>query len=307
MIYYIKHKDIDKSKWDSCITKSQNGSIYALSWYLDTLADSWDAIIEDDYHSVMPLPYKRKAFIHYIYTPPFTQQLGIFSKSETNSLKAGAFINKIPSAYKIVDMNLNHANQIPDNAHQFRMCNNYELKLNKKYEALFKAFSTNTKRNIKKGNQLLHVEQTGNISSIINIFIENKGKEINNLKQNDYQKLNNLLNIAKAKQLLKSYTVKTTNDETCAGAHFLKSFNRYIFLFSGTDIVGRKNHALFVLINAFIQEHAGQQAILDFEGSDIQGLKRLYCSFGAENKPYASIRISQFPKMILNLLGKNNF
>ena len=34
-IKYVKHKDIDKVKWDACIDNAPNALIYAYSYYLD--------------------------------------------------------------------------------------------------------------------------------------------------------------------------------------------------------------------------------------------------------------------------------
>ena len=36
----------------------------------------------------------------------------------------------------------------------------------------------------------------------------------------------------------------------------------------------------------FIKEHANEQQTIDFEGSSIEGVARLYKGFGAENRPY---------------------
>jgi hypothetical protein len=77
-IKYLRQNQIDKKKWDECIKKSENGLIYAYSSYLDAMADNWDAIIVNDYEVVMPLPWRRKYFIKYLYQPPFIQQLGVF-------------------------------------------------------------------------------------------------------------------------------------------------------------------------------------------------------------------------------------
>ena len=78
MIRYIPHHEIDKSLWDRTITNAVNGSICALSWYLDIVAGTWDALVEGDYENVMPLPWRKKGGIRYIHQPRFTQQLGLF-------------------------------------------------------------------------------------------------------------------------------------------------------------------------------------------------------------------------------------
>ena len=64
MIQYLKNKEIDFKKYDACIAAAINSRIYAYSWYLNIVADNWDALVLNDYEAVMPLPIFRlkKAF-----------------------------------------------------------------------------------------------------------------------------------------------------------------------------------------------------------------------------------------------------
>lgn len=82
MITYLTHNQIDKQRWDDCIKQSPNGNVYALSWYLDIVHPRWEALVEDDYVSVMPLTGNRKCGISYPFQPFFVQQLGVFSKED---------------------------------------------------------------------------------------------------------------------------------------------------------------------------------------------------------------------------------
>jgi len=43
------------------------------------VAENWDALVEDDYTAVMPLPWKKKYSFRYVYQPLNCQQLGIFT------------------------------------------------------------------------------------------------------------------------------------------------------------------------------------------------------------------------------------
>ena len=54
-IQYFIHPQIDKSKWDDCMDRADNGLIYAYSFYLDQMAKHWDALVFNDYEAVMPL------------------------------------------------------------------------------------------------------------------------------------------------------------------------------------------------------------------------------------------------------------
>ena len=73
-IRHVKHKDINKLKWDKCIDTAPNGLIYANSFYLDIMSKGWDGLVMNDYEAVMPLTWNKKFGIFYLRQPAFTQQ-----------------------------------------------------------------------------------------------------------------------------------------------------------------------------------------------------------------------------------------
>ena len=77
-IQYLKRSGIDTAKWNACIDAASNGLIYGYSFYLDTMSKHWDALVMGDYTAVMPLTWKSKYGIHYLYQPFFAASLGVF-------------------------------------------------------------------------------------------------------------------------------------------------------------------------------------------------------------------------------------
>jgi len=71
-IKHLQQKEIDKIKWDACISNAANGLIYGYSFYLDTMARHWDALVLNDYEAVMPLTWNKKYGFYYLYQPAFT-------------------------------------------------------------------------------------------------------------------------------------------------------------------------------------------------------------------------------------------
>ena len=62
-IRFVSFEDIDKNKWNGTVHFAQNSNVYGYYWYLKSVIREWDALVEDDYHSVMPLPrYKWSSF-----------------------------------------------------------------------------------------------------------------------------------------------------------------------------------------------------------------------------------------------------
>src|SRR5436190_22577275 len=94
-IQYLVNTGIEKTKWDRCMDNAVNGLVYGYSFYLDAMADNWDALVMGDYEAVMPLTWKKKYGIHYLCQPFLTPQLGIFS-STINAVMLENFLRSIP-------------------------------------------------------------------------------------------------------------------------------------------------------------------------------------------------------------------
>jgi hypothetical protein len=290
MIRYLKHDEIDMVKWDQCILSSFNGMIYAYTWYLDTVCENWEALVESDYERVFPLTAGKKYGICYLYQPFFTQQLGIFSKSILNAEIVNNFLNSIPSKYKYIEINLNILNKIESNHIKVIPQLNYELDLIHNYDHIYKNYSKNTRRNVKKaGNAELTIVKNIKPDELIKMFRENRGKEIITLKENDYLMLNRLIYTCIYKGNAELYGAFTERNELCGGAVFVTSNKKAVFLFSGLDAEGREKGAMFLIIDAFIKEHAQNHLVFDFDGSNDPNLARFYRGFGSNECYYFRI------------------
>src|SRR5689334_14051783 len=107
MISFVENKNIDRSKWDNLISQSANGLIYSHSWFLDLVCESWDAVIEDDYSAVLPLPRRKKYGIEYIFQPFYTNQFGVIARENVSAEKVNSFLQSIPKRFRYVDVMLN--------------------------------------------------------------------------------------------------------------------------------------------------------------------------------------------------------
>ncbi|MDF1694853.1 MAG: hypothetical protein P1U56_03440 [Saprospiraceae bacterium] len=55
MFRIIPFDEIEKNKWNGTIHYAINGNVYGYYWYLKAVIGEWDAIVEEDYESVMPI------------------------------------------------------------------------------------------------------------------------------------------------------------------------------------------------------------------------------------------------------------
>ena len=71
----------------------------------------WGALIVDDYRMVMPLTWKKKWGIKYLYQPPFIQQLGVFSETQISDDELALFIKAMKRHFRFAEIFLNFQNQ----------------------------------------------------------------------------------------------------------------------------------------------------------------------------------------------------
>lgn len=281
---------IDKKRWDDCIAKSFNGSVYAWSWYLDIVHPQWEALVENDYERVMPLSVKKKFGLSYMFQPFFVQQLGVFSQSALSSEDVDKFICAIPKKYKLIQYRLNEYNKVNYECDFIHKHRNIELDLIYEYQQLYNNYSNNTKRNLAKAEKAgLSLSKVSDVKDIIQIFRDNRGKSVRHWKDKEYARLLDLIDTATYHDCCLTYGVTDIDGQTIAGAVFMCSHERVIFLFSGNDERHKDKHALTFLLDNVIREFSETQYILDFEGSDNEGLARFYKGFGGKEVFYPEI------------------
>lgn len=303
-IRFVANHDIDRKKWDRCIAQSSFGIAYAYSWYLDRICVNWDALISGDYLHIMPLPNKRKYGISYIYQPFFTQQLGVFSALPISEALTEQFINAIPAKFRLVDLNLNLENSISNSAISFRKNTTYHLSLNFNYEKLKSGYNTNTKRNIQKAEQSkLVVLNSGEINQFITFTKQNLAAKAPEVKEEHYADFQKIAEYALPNKLGEIKVVTNEQGNWISAVFFAKTNQKCIYLAASSTSEGIEKSAMFLLIDDFIRHNAGSNLILDFEGSNIQGVARFYAGFGGKPQTYLSVHINRLP-WLLRILKK---
>lgn len=287
MIQLVHHANIDFDKWDMCISSAVHSEIYAYSWFLDCVSPQWSALILNDYEAVMPLPIKSKYGIRYIVQPPFCQKLGIFSP-QTISEEMGKKFEIIISKY----ISVRYATYAPIfNITKSKEQANYILSLNNNYSKIEDTFNKNCKRNIKKAKKNEVTSLSLNCQEFLDFYIPSF-----NYPGLDYYKeiIKNLLYVADKKNALECFGAKK-NDSINSAVSFLKRKNKYYYLLASSNNEGKENSSMFLIIQNFIQKHAQENAILDFEGSQIKGVAEFYKSFGAIYSPYYLFTSNRLP------------
>jgi len=275
----VLNRELDIVKYNNCIAKAVNSRIYAFSWYLNCVTDNWDALVLNNYEAVMPLPKRKKLGLNYIYLPPWSQQLGVFSERKIDNEQIRMFLKAIPKKFILVDYFLNSGNRI-ENKYTIKK-DNYILSLNADFETIKKAYNKNRKRISNKNYSDLEVKKRGNRDSFLSFY---KTQEMDFKTHKDtFEKLETLLKTEN--KAVNIWTV-SRKGKLIAGLVWLKDKHRITYLAPVANKEAKDRNATTYLINELIKTHQNTNLILDFEGSMVEGVARFYKSFGTKKETY---------------------
>jgi hypothetical protein len=303
LIQYLQHQEIDKQRWDLCISQSLNSMLYGYSWYLDIVCPGWSALVVGDYEAVFPLPVKKKIY-QYVFQPFFTQQLGLFYKHLPLAEQLDEVLSAIPHKYRYIDVQLNEA-LVQQNISKGKIIKrkNYVLPLNKPYEKLVKKYSEHTRRNLKKATRHPQQVVACDTSVIIDQYRTHKGAETKGLDSSHYVVLQQLFDTLFANHLVKPLAVSDDKGDILSSAAFAICNTRIYYLMGSSSKQGKEERSIYLLFDHMIRHYSGHPFELDFEGSEIPGVARLFKGFGAEKRDYVHLRINRLPWLIRWMKG----
>jgi hypothetical protein len=249
-----------------------------------------------DYDAAMPLPVRQKWGMKYFFRPFGVQQLGIFSKTEVSDEVVVSFQKMIAENCTYADVYFNQGEHLfPLKKAKIENNNNFTLPLNRSYERIYKDFSKGTKRNIKKGqSNRWEVHEHGSPEQLVELFKNNKGGDLN-LKPDFYKTMQRIMYAGIHGGWGKIWLAYSERNQPCAGFFMIEFQGRCIFLFSGNTEEGKSGGAMFYLINEYIILNSNKKELLDFEGSNNEGLARFYNGFGAKESNYQRLLYNNLP------------
>ncbi len=291
-IRFLHRNEIDIEKWDRCILNATNGLIYARSFYLDTMAENWSALIEGDYNAVMPLTWNRKYGFSYLYQPAFTAQLGLFVRDSGDQKLIELFISHVKKYYRFCEIHLNYAN----NPQECIRRANYTLYLGKSYTELRKGYKKRLLENLAKSdkNQMSFL-QSGDFSSTILLFRQEYGERFGHIKVHHYQKFESLCQKLSNLKMAFVYQVQDPDGNLLSSNIFFKDKKRIYNIMPVTLKLGREKKSQFFLLDQLFREFSANDLVFDFEGSEVPGIAEFYRKFGPTLSPYPFLRYNSLP------------
>ncbi len=281
-INYIPNENIDFKKWDKCIKKAFNGNIYAYSWYLNIVSDNWDALVENDYERVMPLPQTRFAGKEIITQPKFAGQLGIYSTTTLSENKISNFINSIPIIFRYVNLKLNKHNKL---SNSLRTSNKYvffDLDLIKPYEKLREIYPSSLTEILKTTEKLkFTIAPRISVESIIT-FEQDKSILDKYFHPEELITMQLLVAAAINNKMGQMCGIYGDNNTLLAIGFFVWSHQKAVLVFLLLNNNKLQLPALFFLIDDFIRNNSEKNLILHFEINENSRLVSLLEKIGAK-------------------------
>jgi hypothetical protein len=293
MIVYYKNNEIDRDQWDNCIKNSAGAKPYAYSWYLDIIAPGWEALVDDDYDSVFPIPAQRRFGIQYASTPKFIQQLGAYAPDKPPSSAINEFVEFMPENFKLTDLCVGQ--KLDYHGYKVIEKSNFELNLAPGYDKLWERFTPECRIHIAHPSKKKY-EVTEDISpeELADLCLKNKGLNIRRVKQTDFDRIVSLMHYCISNKKGKISGVRATRKKIAYGVFRINLPGRITLLLEANTLGGIQKHIGYFVINEIIREYASTAVKLDFAMVHDRSAVNIGASFGATYVPYYRIYRNRF-------------
>jgi hypothetical protein len=295
-IHYLKHAEIDLKAWDNCITGSFNGTLHAWSWYLNLCCREWDALVEDDYTSVMPLIIGKHWGHKIIVLSGFARPLGIFSKEPINAAKTQAFVDAIPEHFLYYRILLNKYNPVELPREAVLLRNNYELDLIKPYYRLVSDF--NSALRFKLNLAMTHhftVNKGLTQKDLMGFMSSHPIRPGKKISANNYLLLRMLITGILRHKSGEVFGLYNRHSQLTAVALFSWFNNRIHLEFLASDPAQEKAYPQLFLIDRFIEKYAETNSTLSFEYPVEPANPNQFTDFNARESHVIEIRHNRLP------------
>jgi hypothetical protein len=275
--------------------QSSNALIYADYQMLNIICDNWSGLIIGNYDTVLPLPWRKKLGIRYLYAPAFIQQLGCFGN--LSGLDMQGVWDKVFSFAKYGDLFFNYTNKSLLSEIAFIEKNNFIIELNQSYPIIRLGYQHDLIKNLKKSEkQNLQYSNVQLIGQCINLYQTQYQERFPQYRNQDFHRFLKLcLTFSVTGNCITRTVFAENTAEIISSAVLLKNHNRLYLLMNVTTKKGRSMAANHYLLDQIIQEFSEENLVFDFEGSERKGIQEFYLSFQPENQPYFQVSFNKLP------------
>ncbi len=280
---FIESTHIDKKVWSELTT---NHSIHFFSEtnYLDAVAENWGAYVKGNYEAVLVIPYRVKFGVKWAYLPLFyrsSEWIGNWTEKEKKEIKSRLLKDFKGGNIAFEESNVDATDFFYQVIHP-----NQEYRINYNKLAV---------RMLKKAENS-ELKQTNELH--LDVFVKLIAKELKAKvgvwDEEGMAVFKNLVNNYAKDDKLKFYGV-ILHGELVGGIVTLVSNNRILYLKGTATIEAKKMGAVYMVMDAAINDAMQKKCTFDFGGSRVDGVARFNYNLGGTDVHYQNMVWDSFP------------
>jgi hypothetical protein len=257
------------------------------------VCDRWDALIEEDYSSVMPLVINQFMKFEIIQMPPFVFELGIFSKTPINAAKTMAFIDAVQGRFRYYRIVLNKYNPVEN--FSARYYKRFELDLIKPYHKLAVDFEPDLRRTLNLAMAHDHSLTKGiSANDLVRFILLNKVRLSPALRRDNFSFLHALVTGLNLHHAGEVYGILNPRNKLVSVALFIWMGNHIHLIFQAV-VPGQNDESFLFLIDRFIEKYSETNSTLIFECLSAANKCRAFLNYAARESVLPVISENHLP------------
>lgn len=300
MIVHLLHHQIDPQAWDRRLAASANASWYGSRAALDAAAPGWNALVDEDTGAQMPLPWRRKYGIRYLYQPFMLQHLGPYAPAPSDG-DARRFLQALPRFYRYADICVQGSQAWAERKLRTSERTDHVLSLDADADVLRSNYSTNHRRSLRRAQRAGVLVGRNVKADEVAAYIEGSGQfERWRVNAAQHATMHRIMAATEADGSGFGRVAQHDGQAVAAG-WFVKGSREVIFLKGISGPEGRELRAMHALMDDVITEFATSGLIFDLAGGNDPRLGRFYSGFGARPVLYLRALMNHLPPLVRRL------
>jgi hypothetical protein len=273
MIKIIERREIDIVKWDELVLTTNNTTIFSTSVYLDSIAENWCLLVDEDYTSGIAIPYVIRLGVRQIYIPIFGRYLEWVG---VDTFKKNVLI-LLKEYFRVADFYLRSTFE-----GKVEAVTNYQelvdLKLNSQAKRMITKFQ-------KSEIEIQPINDSKTKHDLVLLIMDELKEKVDVFNGKSRQVMLQLTeNLDQWKYI--NYLGFYFEGDLVGGMIFSQFNNRITYIKGSCKETYKKQGAMYACMNNVILDSINNGKVFDFGGSRIESIRRFNLSFGAIDVDY---------------------
>ncbi len=271
----VLSKHIDKQQWDDLVARS-GGTVFSRSAYLDATADNWAVLYNKQRTGGIPCPYSVKLGVPTLYAPFFhryIEWIGADQPSEEELLKA------LQLHYPVADAQLHWPGLEATRKHQTITQEQFQP-------------NQQAKRMLKKAARY-EVETSWNPVPLMELLHKELAPRVAAVNDHSLSLLEKLIQAFHAPEIRQLNLME--NGQWQGGIWLLFFGDRVLYLKGTVTNEAKDNGGMYRLMETAMQLTFAENAVFDFGGSNVEGVRRFNLHWGSSDVFYSHLSWNNAP------------